>query len=74
MFIENSYKRLMNKNFFRLVDEFHNKFISDNIENGRILDLGCGYGSFVDYLNKIKGFSATGIDTDMESINSIISY
>jgi SAM-dependent methyltransferase len=68
MFIENSYKRLTNINFFRIVDEFHNKFISDNIEGGKVLDLGCGYGSFVDYLNKIKGFNAIGIDTDEESI------
>jgi 2-polyprenyl-3-methyl-5-hydroxy-6-metoxy-1,4-benzoquinol methylase len=68
MFIENSYKRLTNNNFFRIVDKFHNKFISDNIEGGKILDLGCGYGSLVDYLNRNKGFDSIGIDTDEESI------
>ena len=69
MKIKLPYNRLLNKNFFKLVDESLNRFISDNISGGRILDLGCGYGSLVHHLNRIKGNRAIGIDLDEESIS-----
>lgn len=67
MFIKDSYKRLLPGNFFSLIDKYHNEFICKYIEHGSVLDIGCGYGSLVNYLNQ-KKIAATGVDNDEYSI------
>lgn len=69
MYIKYSYLRLTPGNFFSYVDRYHNEFISRYIKEGTVLDLGCGYGSLVNYLNKNGNIKASGLDTDQESIN-----
>mgnify|MGYP001614339462 FL=1 len=50
------------------VDNSFNELISKYIKGKNILDLGCGYGALVNYLNK-SGYNILGIDHDKDSIN-----
>jgi SAM-dependent methyltransferase len=49
------------------IDTQHNQLIASRIVGPRVLDIGCGYGSLVDYLGS-QGFAAEGWDRDPESI------
>lgn len=53
---------------FPILDSYFGKFLPKN-KNIKILDLGCGNGSFIHWLHK-KGFeSAIGIDISKEQVN-----
>jgi SAM-dependent methyltransferase len=47
--------------FFGVVDESINKQIHETVEGTSVLDIGCGFGSLVDYLGR-HSIKATGID------------
>lgn len=64
MVIKNSYKRL--DGAWGVIDLQHNKAIAAKVK-GRVLDIGCGYGSLVNYLS-LRGFDAIGIDSDKRNI------
>lgn len=51
---------VLDKERLRLIDEY--------VSNGNILDIGCGFGLYVDYLAS-RGLSATGVDFVSEFIN-----
>lgn len=61
MKIKEPYKRL--NSLWGIIDHQHNKLIATNISGLRVLDVGCGYGSLVDFLKK-EGWDAEGIDND----------
>ncbi len=65
MEISNSYNRLFS--LWGHIDNQHNELISKYIKGSSVLDVGCGYGSLVNYLT-LMGLSARGIDYDIESI------
>jgi len=66
MKIKEPYKRL--NSLWGIIDCQHNKLIASKISGSRVLDVGCGYGSLVDFLKK-EGWEAEGIDNDLESYN-----
>lgn len=66
MKIKEPYKRL--STLWGTIDHQHNKLIAAKISGSRVLDVGCGYGSLVNFLNK-EGLDAEGIDNDPESYN-----
>ncbi len=51
------------------IDRQHNALIAARLAGNRILDVGCGYGSLVNYLSTC-GFRAEGIDFDPVSIEA----
>lgn len=51
-----------------LIDAQHNQLIASRIVGPRVLDIGCGYGSLVNYLIS-QGFQAEGWDRDTDSIS-----
>ena len=57
----------MNRKDFKIISNW----ISDN---SFILDLGCGEGDFLAYLNKYKGSSGYGIEKDMEKAHVITDF
>lgn len=44
-----------------VLDKERLKLIDEYVSNGSILDIGCGFGLYVDYIAS-KGLSATGVD------------
>jgi len=54
--------------FWGKVDGKHNQLICKYIQGQKILDIGCGYGSLVNYLRLTGNYEAVGIDTDAESL------
>ncbi|MCA9790389.1 MAG: class I SAM-dependent methyltransferase [Candidatus Eremiobacteraeota bacterium] len=60
-------RRLEPDQLWSLVDRQHNAFIAERLEGQRILDLGCGYGTLVEYLGR-QGRQVVGIDLDPESL------
>jgi SAM-dependent methyltransferase len=65
MKIKNSHERLFS--LWGAIDEQHNELIASKVTGKRVLDVGCGYGSLVNYLDK-QGFDVEGWDHDPESI------
>jgi SAM-dependent methyltransferase len=51
------------------IDRQHNALIAARVAGNRVLDVGCGYGSLVNYLRS-RGFQAEGIDFDPASIEA----
>jgi SAM-dependent methyltransferase len=51
------------------IDRQHNELIAARLPGGRVLEVGCGYGSLVSYLSA-RGFEAEGIDSDPASIQA----
>lgn len=66
MKIKNPQKRL--KSLWGTIDRQHNQLIAAKLSGKRVLDVGCGYGSLVNYLTE-QGFDAEGIDEDLESVS-----
>lgn len=64
MVIKNPYKRL--KSTWGAIDLQHNRIIASEV-TGRVLDIGCGYGSLVNYLS-VNGHDALGVDSDKKNI------
>jgi SAM-dependent methyltransferase len=50
------------------IDRQHNEIIARHLLGRRVLDVGCGYGSLVNYLQE-RGFEAIGVDLDVKSIS-----
>lgn len=68
MKIENAWRRLEDGHFWQLVDREHNRLIAEHLINCQeVLDLGCGYGSLINYLRS-RGIRAYGVDTDPQII------
>lgn len=65
--IHQPWTRLAEVCLWRDVDREHNRFIAQRLIGEQVLDLGCGYGSLVNYLNE-NGWRATGIDLDPETL------
>jgi 2-polyprenyl-3-methyl-5-hydroxy-6-metoxy-1,4-benzoquinol methylase len=66
MDIANAHERL--KGLWGQIDQQHNREIMRHIPpQSRVLDIGCGYGSLVNFLNK-QGVNAVGIDYNAEHI------
>lgn len=65
MKIDNAHERL--NSLWGRIDERHNSLIAEKLRGKRILDIGCGYGSLVNYL-VARGFEAEGWDHDPESV------
>jgi ubiquinone/menaquinone biosynthesis C-methylase UbiE len=65
MKIETPYKRLFS--LWGKIDRQHNECIASQIAGNRVLDIGCGYGSLVNFLTQ-KGYEAVGIDYGQEFI------
>lgn len=68
MRISNPSKRLNSGSFYRLVDQEHNQYLARRLRGTSVLDIGCGYGSLVDYLCR-QGKNAVGIDSEPECID-----
>jgi SAM-dependent methyltransferase len=51
------------------IDRQHNELIAARLAGKRVLDVGCGYGSLVGYLDA-HGFQAEGIDFDAASVEA----
>jgi SAM-dependent methyltransferase len=66
MKIANAPERL--SSLWGVIDAQHNELIASRIAGPRVLDIGCGYGSLVNYLVS-HGFHAEGWDRDPESIS-----
>jgi 2-polyprenyl-3-methyl-5-hydroxy-6-metoxy-1,4-benzoquinol methylase len=49
------------------IDEQHNSVIATRLNGRRVLDIGCGYGSLVNYL-RARGFESVGIDSDPDTV------
>ncbi|MGE0492867.1 MAG: class I SAM-dependent methyltransferase [Vulcanimicrobiota bacterium] len=60
-------RRLEPDQLWSLVDRHHNAFIAERLSGPRILDLGCGYGTLVEFLSR-QGRQVVGIDLDAESL------
>jgi SAM-dependent methyltransferase len=65
MRIKNPEKRLAS--LWGLIDRQHNEQIAAQLRGKRVLDIGCGYGSLVAYLQE-QGYDAHGVDADSESV------
>jgi SAM-dependent methyltransferase len=52
-----------------LIDRQHNELIARHLVGKRVLDVGCGYGSLVEYL-RLSGYDAQGIDFDPASVET----
>lgn len=65
MKIAASHKRLLT--LWGEIDRRHNELIATRIVGKRVLDVGCGFGSLVEWL-RLNGFEAEGIDTDEISL------
>jgi 2-polyprenyl-3-methyl-5-hydroxy-6-metoxy-1,4-benzoquinol methylase len=57
-----------NKVFEHFFDQRLKQLHKAGYENGPFLDVGCGYGFFVDFLNRKEGIHARGIDIAEEQI------
>lgn len=49
------------------IDAQHNQLIYEKVKGQTVLDVGCGYGSLVNYLQE-RGLNAEGIDNDHRPI------
>ncbi len=50
------------------------KLVADMIEPGsRVLDVGCGDGELIDYLNRVKQADGRGIELGMEGVNACVA-
>lgn len=58
-YLKSSYSLGWDKN--SLLDKERLQLISKFVQGKKVLDVGCGYGLYVDYLNK-QGIEATGLD------------
>jgi SAM-dependent methyltransferase len=67
MKINNPQQRL--KSLWGIIDRQHNRLIASKLSGRRVLDVGCGYGSLVNYLTE-QGFEAEGIDDDEKSVST----
>jgi len=67
MKIEDPHRRLAS--LWGLIDRQHNGLIARHLVGKRILDVGCGYGSLVEYL-RLSGHDAQGIDFDSVSVET----
>ena len=67
MKINNPQQRL--QSLWGMIDRQHNALIASRLAGRRVLDVGCGYGSLVNYLTE-QGFEAEGIDFDQESVDA----
>ena len=65
MFIRNAHERL--SSLWGLIDRQHNALIASHLTGKKVLDVGCGYGALVAYLES-RGFDAQGVDFDRESV------
>lgn len=65
MKIVNPQERLFS--LWGIIDAQHNRLITLGIKGKNVLDVGCGYGSLVDYLTE-RGYKAKGIDISNERI------
>jgi SAM-dependent methyltransferase len=65
MKINKPYKRLFA--LWGEIDRQHNEYIAAQIIGNRVLDIGCGYGSFVNFLIQ-NGYEAVGVDYEREFI------
>jgi SAM-dependent methyltransferase len=50
------------------IDRQHNEWIAAEISGGRVLDVGCGYGSLTEFLRH-RGYESVGIDDAAEFID-----
>ena len=67
MKITESYKRL--NSLWGVIDHQHNEQIASHISPfSHVLDIGCGYGSLVNYLSE-QGYEAEGIDIEKDVID-----
>jgi len=64
--IRNPQDRL--RSLWGLIDERHNELIAQQLSGARVLDVGCGYGSLVNFLRG-RGFEAEGWDADAASVD-----
>lgn len=67
MRIEEPHRRLAG--LWGQVDRQHNEIIAAHVVGPRVLDIGCGYGSLVDFLTE-QGFDAVGVDNDAPFIET----
>ena len=50
------------------------KLIADMVEpSSRLLDVGCGDGSLLEYLSHEKGVDGRGIELSMDGVNACVS-
>jgi SAM-dependent methyltransferase len=67
MKITNAHERL--RTLWGHIDRQHNQLIAARLVGKRVLDVGCGYGSLVQYLQS-QGYQAEGIDFDQVSVEA----
>lgn len=65
MKVRDPHERL--QSLWGLIDQRHNELLAGQLLGSRVLDVGCGYGSLVNYLIG-RGFDAEGWDADPAAI------
>lgn len=67
------YRYLYTNRFTRFVHFVAFKKVAKNLRNGRILDVGCGDGKMIGFLNRLSNYDYTGIDMGDEMIKKALS-
>ncbi len=67
MKIRNASARLFS--LWGTIDRQHCQLIGERVTGGKILDVGCGYGSLTNFLTN-KGYDVEGIDYEEESVET----